>query len=208
MRYLACGLIIFIASCSGLTPRREIVNNTFFSSNPKVAVSISDDFTFDDKKRSDSFSFFSSGGESGTNVSHENYRFIDMANQKVVIIRISKLSRGYWNRDLKHPVSNPLEKGVVKNKNGSFQYAVFATQEVDGGCFLNKYIARLSGANSQTLIAVRYIQQIPRRFENCSRWTSPAELTEKQQNFLSRFNADYEQDVHFIDYKPPGAERS
>lgn len=196
-------LIFALVSCSGMLPRREFIDHTFFASNPKIAVRISDEFVYDEKDQDNRFDFFRSGGESGTNINEEKFHFLDLKNQKAITIVIAKLSRGYWNPNLTGGIEHPLELGVTLLNGQKFQSAVFASQGDNGDCALVKYFGKITGPQDQTLIKYVYVQGIPMRLGDSARWTSPDKLNSAQMSFLQKFNDGCDEDIQFVEYQQP-----
>jgi hypothetical protein len=192
---LALGLI----ACSGLMPKRDFIDHTFYATSPKLAIRLSDDFILDDKDESNSFNFFSSGGESGTNVREENFQFINPEQKKAFTLSISKINRGFWRSDLLDGIEHPLKTSVMRAYERDYQSAVFVTRTDDGSCLLVRYIGAHANANHQTLVNAYYLQEIPPRLGGCEDWKDVDRLNSRQRAFLSRFLEDFAEEIKFVD---------
>lgn len=200
MRLLLLSLLVIgQLSCSGLLPKRDYIDHTFYATNPAFAIQIADRFKLDEKDTSDTFSFFSYGGESGTNINRESFRFLDMRHQKAFTIEISKLSRGYWRSNLLQWIDHPLEKGAHRAHGLRYQTAIFASKTDSGGCLLVKYQAALTGAGDQTRIETYYLEEIGPALGGYESWTSIDRLNAEQQAFLSDFKEKVATDIQFVD---------
>lgn len=191
-----------LISCSSLTmeTKRDFVDNTFYASNPSIAVKLADTFSMMEQKKENSFSFYSNAGLSGTSITAENYRFYDQMRMKQIVINIKKLNKGYWNANLNNGIPNPLEKGEIMQEGRKYYYSTFAVKTPEGDNLLMKRFARCSGGRSQTLIEYLYIQQIAPILGDYSKWQDPSALTNEQNSFLSQFNAEGEKDIRFMQF--------
>jgi hypothetical protein len=192
-------VLLSLIACSGLMPKRDFVNHTFYATSPKFAIRISDDLELDDKDQSSSFNFFFSGGESGTNISEETFHFLNPKERKAFTLGISKINSGYWRSDLLDGIEHPLQTGVIRAYGRNYQTVVFATKTDDGSCLLVRYLAALADANNQTLVKAYYIQEISPRLGGCQNWEDADALNSQQQRFLSRFSDDFAKDIRFVD---------
>lgn len=192
-------MLLCLIACSGLMPKREFVNHTFYATSPKFAIRISDDLGLDDKDQSSSFNFFFSGGETGTNINEETFHFLNPKERKAFTLIISKINSGYWRSDLLDGIEHPLETGVIRAYGRNYQTAVFATKTDDGSCLFVRYLAALADASNQTLVKAYYIQEISPRLGGCENWEAADRLTSQQSIFLSSFSDDFAKDIRFVD---------
>ena len=200
MRFF-CFLVLLtsLMACSGLMPRRDFIDHTFYATSPKLAIRISDHFKLDDKKQSSSFNFFSSGGETGTDIREETFHFLNLEQKKAFTLGISKINHGYWRPNLLDWIEYPLETGVIHANGQDYQSAVFAIKTDDGSCLLVRYLAALADANCQTLVRAYYLQEISPRLGGCEEWSAADSLNSGQRAFLARFSKDFVQEIKFVD---------
>jgi hypothetical protein len=180
--------------------KRDFVDNTFYASNPSVAVKLADTFRQIEQKKDNSFSFFTNIGLSGTSIDIENYRFYDRMRMKQFVINIKRLNKGYWNPNLNNGIPSPLETGEETEGGRKYQYSIFAVKTPEKTDLLIKRFARCSGGMNQTMIEYFYMQQIAPFLGDVSKWQDPGNLTDEQNSFLSQFKADCEKDIHFIEF--------
>jgi hypothetical protein len=191
-------LLLLPATTGAMTTTWDEKAHIFRVSYPKIAVKLADTFVFNTKDRSNNFGFFSSGGESCTNINSEAHLFLDQKQDKVVKIVIANLNRGYWRSDLTDQIKNPLDKGEIKGERHKYRYAIMAAQSKNGGCLLINRIARIYGANKQTLLECYYIQDVASKLGRYSKWEKANALNEAQRAFLSTFIQNSLKEVQFI----------
>lgn len=198
---LATGLI----SCSSLTmeAKRDFVDNTFYASNPSIAVKLAGTFIKVEEKKDNTFAFFSNAGLSGGVLDIENYRFYDRTRFIEVLIRIKRLNRGYWRANLNEGIPHPLEVGKVVQSGREYHYSIFAIKTPQENNLMIKRFARCSGAKSQTLIEYFYFRHIGSSLGDFRKWQDPKTLTKEQITFLSQFISDCDKDLRFIEFSIP-----
>jgi hypothetical protein len=173
--------------------------HTLRVSYPKIAVQIANGFVFKGKDTSNNFGFFASGGESGTNIKSDTHLFFDQKRGKAIKIVIASLNRGYWRSDLTDRIKNPLDKGEIEGERYKYRYAITAAKSKKGGCLLINRIARIYGANKDTLLECFYIQEVASKLGDYAKWAKANTLNEGQRAFLTTFIQDSKTDIQFIE---------
>ena len=191
-------LVLLPATASAMTSTWDEKAHTFRVSYPKIAVKIANSFVFEKKDTSNNFGFFASGGESGTNINSETHLFFDQKQGKAIKIVIASLTHGFWKSDLTDRIKNPLDKGEIEGARYKYRYAVMATKSKSGGGLLINRIARIYGANKDTLLECYYIQEVPPKLGDYSKWEKANALDEGQKAFLSAFIQNSKQEIQFI----------
>jgi hypothetical protein len=197
-RIIAFILILLPVTANALTTTWDEKAHTFRVSYPKIAVQIANGFVFEKKDTSNKFGFFASGGESGTNINSETNLFFDQKKGKAIKIVIARLNRGFWKSDLTDRIKNPLDKGKIEGARYKYRYAVMATESKGGGCLLINRMARIFGANKDTLLECYYIQEVTSKLGNYSQWENASTLNEGQRGFLSTFIQNSQKELRFI----------
>jgi hypothetical protein len=199
IRLIAMFILLLLPATTGaMTTTWDEKAHIFRVSYPKIAVKLADSFVFNGKDASNNFGFFSSGGESGTNINSEAHLFLDQKRGKAVKIVIANLNRGYWKSDLSDRIKNPLDKGEIKGERHKYRYVVMAAKTQNGGCLLINRVARIYGANKQTLLECYYIQDVASKLGNYSKWEKANALDEGQRALLSTFIQDSKKEIQFI----------
>jgi hypothetical protein len=190
--------VLLPATASAMTTTWNEKAHTFRVSYPKIAIQIANGFVFKSKDTSNNFGFFASGGESGTNINSETHLFFNQKQGKAIKIVIARLNRGFWKSDLTNRIKNPLDKGEIEGARHKYRYAVIATKSKSGGCLLINRIARIYGANKDTLLECYYIQEVASKLGDYSKWEKANALDEGQRAFLSAFIQNSKKEIQFI----------
>lgn len=199
IRY-CCLLLLFLmpSVSSAMTTTWDKTEHIFRVSYPKMAVKVPSGFVFKGKESGNKFGFFSSGGESGTNINSESNLFQNKKEKKAIKIVIATLNRGYWKSNLTDKIKNPLDSGKMDGAGRSYQYAVTAVKAKDGGCILVNRFARIYGADKDTLVECYYIQQLDSSQGTHSKWQHPNTFSDQQRAFLSAFVEKSMKEMRFI----------
>jgi hypothetical protein len=192
-------IVLLPATAGAMTTTWDEKAHIFRVSYPKIAVQIADGFAFNKKDTSNNFGFFSSGGESGTNIKSESHLFFDQKQGKAIKIVIARLTRGFWRSDFTDKIKNPLDKGEIEGARHKFRYAVMASKSKNGGCLLINRIARLYGARKDILLECFYFLEVASKLGDYSKWEKPNALNEDQRAFLSTFIQNSKKEIQFIE---------
>jgi hypothetical protein len=198
--------IIFLTSCIALEQeiKRDFIDNTFYASNPNMAVKIADTFQKVDQNKRSAFST-SIGRMTGSNIETEEFKFHDTTKKAAFVIEIRKIRNrnGHWISNLNTRLRNHLEADKVEKSGRQYYYTVYADKDCNNKYYLIKRFARLSGANDRTLINYYYIHEIDSNADDFHKWQDPLRLDQDQKNLLLKFKNDSEKDIQFTDYKIP-----
>jgi hypothetical protein len=199
--------IIFLTSCIALEQetKRDFMDNTFYASNPNMAVKLADTFQKVDQDKKSDFSMYT-GSTSGSNVNIEEFKFRDNTKKAAFVIEIKKIRNRnvYWVPNLNTGLRNHLEDGKIEKGGRQYYYAIYADKGCNNKHYLIKRFARLSGATDRTLINYYYIHEIDSNADDFFKWQNPLRLGQDQKNLLLKFKNDSEKDIQFIEYKIPG----
>lgn len=196
--------LIFLTACVALEQetKRDFMDNTFYASNPNMAVKIANTFHKVDQNKDNGF-FMYINSMAGSNIETERFRFSDNTQKTIFVILISKGRDGYWQPNLNAGLRNHLEAGKIEESGREYYYAIFAEKGPDNKYYLVKRYARRSGATSKTLLQYYYVREIGANSNDFSRWQDPNRLGQDQKDVLSQFKNDSEKDVQFIEYRIP-----
>jgi hypothetical protein len=198
--------IIFVTSCIALEQetKRDFQVNTFYASNPNMAVKLADTFQPVDQNKKNDFSMYTDS-MSGSNIETEEFKFRDNTKKTVfnITIKMIRDRNGSWRSNLNAGLRNHLEAGKIEISGRQYHYAIYANKGYNNKCYLIKRFARLSGATDRTLILYHYAHEIDSNADDFSRWLDPLRLNQNQKNLLSQFKNDSEKDIQFIEYKIP-----
>ena len=196
--------LIFLTACVALEreTKRDFMDNTFYASNPNMAVKIANTFHKVDQNKDNGFAMYSNK-MSGSNIETERFRFSDDSQKTGFVILISKTREGYWQPNLNAGLRNHLEAGKIEEGGRQYYFAVFADKGPDNKYYLVKRYARCSGATSQTLLQYYYVRAIDADLDDFSRWQDPNRLKQDQRDVLTQFKKDSERDIRFIEYRIP-----
>lgn len=196
--------LIFLVSCIALEQetKRDFMENTFYASNPNMAVKIANTFQQADQNKKRGFSMYS-GRMGGSNIDTEGFKFSNNAQKTDFIIIIRKTRSGYWRSNLNAGLRNHLEAGKIEESGRQYHYTIFADKGPDNKYYLVNRFARLYGATNQTLIEYFYTREIDSNADDFNRWRDPNRLKQGQKNLLSQFKDDCERDIQFIEYRIP-----
>ena len=196
--------VIFLTACVALEQetKRDFMDNTFYASNPNMAVKIANTFHKVDQNKDNGFAMYSNR-MSGSNIETERFRFADNTQKTIFVITIQKIREGYWQPNLNAGLRNLLEAGKLEESGRQYHYAIFADKGPDNNYFLVKRYARCSGATNQTLLQYYYAHEIEANSDDFSKWQDLNRLRRDQKNALSQFKNDSERDIRFIEFGIP-----
>ena len=148
-------ILLFLTSCATLKTERKVVDNTLYSTFPKIKIRVNLDFKYMGKTdKSTSHEHHGSMEARGNpNVKEERHVFVYDKEYSFFkpIIHISFLTLSglyYWNPDFYRTMKNIKTSGAVKIHGKEYYYAVQVTPED----YFVKYLCRLIGDKRRILI--------------------------------------------------------
>ncbi len=203
-RFCLLALVVFLTSCSGIgmQTRRDMVGNTFYASNPDMAIKLADGFDFVGDDQSRGYAAFRNR-PGGATLRTERFQFINQAQGRAFNIYIKKISRGYALPNRSRAMSNALKTGKSVENGKKYYYVIYARKSGKGKIYLIKRIARTSGATGRILVVCSYSQALTPQVDDDSDWSDPNRLTFDQRNALSLFEDNYEKDIQFVQPQAP-----
>ncbi|MGD9212113.1 MAG: hypothetical protein PVI90_15130, partial [Desulfobacteraceae bacterium] len=191
--------VAVLTACSGIgmQAKRDVVDHTFYASNPNMAIKLADDFIYRGENRSHGHAAYKNH-PGGTVMTMEHHHFYNQAEGKTFMVIFKKLNKGYIIPNFNASIANPLETGEVDENGQKYQYAIFADKDVKGNCYLVKRLVRTSGGNGRMLVVCIYAQQLQPPFSDYTQWQNPNRLDENQREFLAEFSNAFEEDIQFV----------
>jgi hypothetical protein len=184
-----------------MQPKREVINHTFISSYPQVAVKIDQNFVYKGEEAKNDFLLYDRGGESGSNFKRENYCFINASEKQAFSICFTTMVKGYWRPNLNLGIPHLLISGNETLAGDSYQTAVWAYQQPSGRCLLMKRLGRFVGAKGNCVFKIIFSQEIKPELGPCSRWQDASMLNSEQRAFLESFLKSAERDMEIVKYR-------
>ena len=199
--------MIFLSSCASLQAKREVVDNTFYSSsNPKVQIKVNPELKYigetkDVRQRQ--------LVDSPYMVIHRSalYVFVDAEGakaKKAVAIVIERTEASYVS-DLYGEVGIFYEKGVSELGGLKFQYCsrlIYPSMKfhltrfvTDHGyviprCIIVKSFSKVYGAQGDIAVTIVYIEAPSGLLHECKDWEPIHPLLPDQKEYLEQFNAN------------------
>jgi hypothetical protein len=204
--FLFISIQIFCFGCASLKPERNVVDNVFYSSFPKIKIKIDEDFKYlgDVSKEGDV-----EGIETTLHGNVTDYPFIVAQKnyvKKALIIKISKTSGYYRLRHPKNIEEKAIEYGSAKIGDNKYLYDIKGASPTLGG-YLVKHIYekgyimscgilsryyRIAGANNY-LETIMYYERIPDDSTlNCGTWLNKIYITENHLSYIEEYKKRFE----------------
>ena len=185
-------------------PERNVVNNVFISTYPKIKIKIIPELTFIENI---SKSGYSEGIENKRIAGSANsYTFIEIEKdtsevKRAIIIQIQTTSGYYIGDFYRGAEKTALDYGKLEIGGKQFRYYIIsATPTVDGyltksiyekgytmSCGLLKVCGRLAGGNN-CLAQIIYYENIENSGLSCHSWKYKQNLTENHIKYLEEYN--------------------
>ena len=189
---------------------RGVRDNVFYSSSPKMQITVQPDIAFLGAVKENNTSEKNSSRVDPLEQSSqkESYLFADISGggilTKGVLIRTYTL-RGNPNQDLSPVlpvVKNKLDEGVMKILGDEFEYYTLACEDLFTpeekslfaehaipGCFLVKALERTFGLGNKSRVQILYYENILAQTgsQRCDEWDDPETLSAEQKTVLDGF---------------------
>ncbi len=182
--------------------RRDMVGNTFYASNPDMAIKLADGFDFVGDDQSQGYTDFRNH-PGGASIRTERFQFVNQAQGREFNIVIRKISKGYVLPNLNHGIRNALETGEVVENGQTYQYAIFTHKTEKGQNYLIKRMARKSGGTERMMVECFYSQALKPPIGDDSDWSDPNRLSYGQRNALFTFEENFKKDIQFVQPQAP-----
>lgn len=204
--------------CASVQVKREVVNNTFYSStNPKIQIKVGPEFQYLGEL-TDVGDRESVGGTRMLTNWSKWYIFIDPEGSKatrVVSIKLERTETRYTS-DLFGWAKRFYDKGTCQLGGRSFQYLSrriypamsnpmvrFVTEKgyVLPRCAINKRFARGYGSKNNILVDITYLEDLSQLPYSCNAWNPDYPLQQDQIEFLEQFNFNCDKSVAVVKYE-------
>ena len=196
--WLAIVAVILITGCTGMEVKRGVVDNTYYSTYPKLAIEVPSEFEYVNNDKSSGFGFYV-GEIVGSRQEVDQHFLADRINKTLLIIQTIKVNQGYWLPDLNMGLKNLLDRGHEEHQGTRYQSGVWATKNEDGDCVLIKRLGRVAGPQSNILLKIIYIEPIKKSTADCAKWQQASMLNEAQRSIVSQFIDTFAANVQFTD---------
>ena len=201
-------ILTILGGCASLQAKREVLENTFYSSYPEIQIKIGSEFEYigetkEAKKKQAQDSTYTA------TVRKNWYIFAQseaMRVRKVVLIEIKKAPT-YWVSDIYGRVENYYDKGTCKLAGLNWQYCSvliysgrnrllnqFATEHgyMIPRCLLAKYVSKIYGPKNNYLVTIIYAEEPPTSDYGCHNWKPNIGLAHSQREYLEQFKKNSE----------------
>lgn len=200
-----------------------IMKNVFISqSMPRLKLKIGDGFEYvgsiknrKRKKFSDSTRYYTLRTEYYVFVQSDDNNHID----RLVLISLYGMSKGYWFPDLFSKIDNLIENEIINKNNKNYHSALWAggpgsenwIELVENKGYiiddtaLIKGLARRVGTNNRHKIYIYYTENIKRcdqgKFAARHYWKNPNYLADSQKKFIMAFKQRADKAIKFLPYQ-------
>jgi hypothetical protein len=206
---LACLVLLFLLSgCASLKAKREVFENTFYSSYPEIMIKVSSEFEYVGETSEAEMRQAQDSSYTG-NVQKNWYIFIQSDEQRIkkaVSIKIQKAPT-YFVSDIFGRVKNYHDRGTLKLGGASWQYCSvskdvsmsgivtrFITEQdyVVPNCSLVKMFGKVLGAQNNYLVTITYLDFPPTSDYACHFWKPNSDLAHSQREYIEQFKKNSE----------------
>jgi len=180
--------------------KRDVCDNIFYSSNPKINIKINPDFTYTRSDTKHEYGHDAAGGaEQQTGIKKESYIFYNRELKRLIDINILKLTTERWSWHPNHFkwVKNKLDSGTVEINGKKYQYCVYVDTSSSGACWLVKGLGRIISAESDSKINIFYAQELGGKYK-CSYWENVNSLAHIQKTLLDEFIESSKKDIQIL----------
>ena len=207
-------ILIFHIGCSSLKPERNVVNNQFVSTYPKIKIQVIPEFEYIEGI---SQSGYSEGIEIQLNTSADSYTFVEaekaISEVKRAIIIEFKTTSGYYIRDFyKNMEKTALEYGKIEIGGKEYRYFTTIGNPTAKGyltkhiyekgytmsCGLLKFYGRLIGTNN-VLTQIIYYEDINNSGLSCHSWKYKQSLTDSHLQYLEEYNQRFRSSLEILE---------
>lgn len=219
-------LCLYVSGCisteRGVTTSSDYtVKNVFYSeAMPKLKLKISDEFEYLGSNKTKNRENFVEGSGSYTHRA-ESYAFAvfnEKSVDRMVLITLHHMNRGYWLPDMFGNVEHKIEHDIIKILDKSYHSCIWASREKKGkwvdniedkGFFtyktgLIKSFARRVGLDNRRSIYIAYVENLQRCengiYDDPKSWKNPSVLLESQREFIKNFKERAGMAIEFLPY--------
>jgi len=201
-------ILVLLSGCASLKAKREVFENTFYSSYPEIMIKVSSEFEYVGETSEAEMRQAQDSSYTG-NVQKHWYLFVQSDEQRVkkaVSIQIQKAPT-YFVSDIYGRVKNYYDRGTCELGGVSWQYCSrlvyasmagavtrFATEQgyVVPECLLAKQTSKVFGSKNNYLITISYIEVAPTSDYACHYWKPNSELAHSQREYIEQFKKNSE----------------
>jgi hypothetical protein len=207
-------ILIFHIGCASLKPERNVVNNQFVSTYPKIKIQIIPELAYIEGI---SQSGYAEGLEIQLTHSEDSYAFVEAEKatsevKRAVIIEI-KTTGGYYMGDFyRNMEKTALEFGKLEIGGKEYRYFTTIGTPTDKGyltrhiyekgytmsCGLFKFYGRLIGANN-VLTQIIYYENIKNSGLSCHSWKYKQSLTDSHLQYLEGYNQRFKSSLEILE---------
>jgi hypothetical protein len=201
-------ILTLLGGCASLKAKREVLENTFYSSYPEIQVNVGSEFQYIGETKEAKKKQAQDSTYTGT-VRKNWYIFAQSDEQRVkkaVLIEIKKAPT-YWVSDIYGRVENYYDRGTCKLGGRNWQYCsrliytsgdkllnLFATEQgyMLPRCFLGKQVSKIYGPKNDYLVTITYAEEPPTSDYACHYWKPNIGLAHSQREYIEQFKKNAE----------------
>ena len=201
-------ILVLLSGCASLQAKREVFENTFYSSYPEIQIKIGSEFEYIGETSEAEMRQAQDSSYTG-NVQKHWYLFVQSDEQRVkkaVSIQIQKAPTHFVS-DIYGRVKNYHDRGTCELGGVSWQYCSrlvytsmagsvtrFATKQgyVVPECLLVKQTSKVFGSRNNYLITISYLEVPPISGYVCNSWAPNSTLTHSQREYIEQFKRNSE----------------
>lgn len=186
--------------------KRGVIDNTFYSNNPKMAIKVAKSFEYVNKDKNVDMAGEQNDALSMHNYDYESYFFVDLMDKRGSSIELKSLGQGRvrWVLDHTLGIDDYIEAGHEYKQGKRYGYVVFTSQTNGNDCQLVKIYSRISGGNGNVSLSISYYEVVSEKdqhiFNACQeKGKKLTELTPTQRKIYDKFIERCNKDIAFID---------
>jgi hypothetical protein len=201
-------ILVLLSGCASLKAKREVFENTFYSSYPEIMIKVSSEFEYVGETSEAEMRQAQDSSYKG-NVQKNWYIFVQSDKERVKKAVSIKIQRAptYFVSDIYGRVENYHDRGTLKLGGASWQYCSvsknvsmsgivtrFVTEHgyVLPNCSLYKEFGKVLGAKNNYLITIAYLDFPPTSDYACHFWKPNSDLAYSQREYIEQFKKDAE----------------
>ena len=213
-------VLAVLGGCASLKAKREVLENTFYSSYPEIQIKVGSEFEYIGETKEAEWRQYQDSTSTDT-IRKDFYIFAQTDEERVkksVVISVHK-TKGYWVGDLFGRIENYYDRGTCKLGGVSWQYCSryldaskpgavtkFAAEQgyVMPECLLIKHTSKAFGPKNNYLITISYIEEPPTSDYACHFWKPNSEkpnggLEYSQLEYIEQFHKNAETSFKIVE---------